>query len=71
MLTRLIQWLTTQCESSLRPEPVETFSFSLSEFEKEIESNPELKAAAIALAERLERQQRLEDNKAPFDGIPF
>ena len=64
MLTRLIQWLT-------KPEPVETFSFSLSEFEKEIESNPELKAAAIALAERLERQQRLEDNKAPFDGLPF
>ena len=62
MLTRLIQWLT-------KPEPVETFSFSLSEFEKEIESNPALKAEMLRLAERMEKERQ--QQHVPFDGLPF
>ena len=62
MLTRLIQWLT-------KPEPVETISFSLSEFEKEIESNPALKAEMLRLAERMEKERQ--QQHVPFDGLPF
>jgi hypothetical protein len=48
--------------------PQETFSFSLSEFEKEIEANPALKAEMIRLAEEMEKRNK---ELIPFEDLPY